>query len=136
MAENIVAELMPIDEPSKPIRKKRIFKENDRLRWVEGNARKASLLGMPAGTAMGRLRKDLIFRMSQRLGEDVCYRCGKVIETSAELSIEHKESWQTSAAPVETFFDVENIAFSHLRCNSSAAKRPTKIFGYPDLGVE
>jgi hypothetical protein len=81
---------------------------------------KALLLSMPFGTAANRLRKALMFRMMQRLEEDTCFRCGNRIETETDLSIEHKEPWQSASDPSVSFFDLGNIAFSHLRCNSGA----------------
>jgi hypothetical protein len=86
------------------------------------------LLGMPIGTAAGRLRKLVMFELVKRLGLNVCFRCSKPIGTAATLSIEHKDSWQLSDDPVASFFDVDNIAFSHLRCNSIAAVRSNKRY--------
>jgi hypothetical protein len=39
------------------------------------------------------------------------------------LSIDHKNPWQAAADPKASFFDLDNIAFSHLRCNSGEANR-------------
>jgi uncharacterized protein YdaU (DUF1376 family) len=38
-----------------------------------------------------------------------------VIETADELSIEHKLPWE--GVSVKLFWSLDNIAFSHLRCN-------------------
>ena len=89
------------------------------------NSRKASQLGMPLGTATGRLRKIILFNLLQRLGEDVCFRCGTGIETEEALSIEHKVPWLDSDASL--FWNLNNIAFAHLSCN-----RPNRPF---DLGL-
>lgn len=94
----------------------------------KSNKAKAELLGMPFGTAGGRLRKLLLFDAIQRLGEDSCFRCGKPIELLAEFSIEHKKSWASSANPVEMFFSLENISFSHLACNIGAASKLNKVW--------
>jgi hypothetical protein len=52
---------------------------------------------------------------------------GAEIESEKQLSIEHKIPWLDSENPISLFFDLENIAFSHLSCNSSAARpRETK----------
>ncbi len=83
------------------------------------NMNKSEKLGMPHGTANGRLKKAIMFMLVQRLGMDTCYRCGKKIETVKELSIEHIVSWEMAKDPVATFFDLDNIAFSHLSCNST-----------------
>lgn len=80
-------------------------------------------LGMNPGTASNRLKKDLMFYMAQKLGWDKCYACGNKIHSSKELSIEHKIPWLDSDDPVKLFFDLDNIAFSHLVCNFSLARK-------------
>ena len=89
----------------------------------KSNETKAKLLGMPFGTASGKLRKSIIWYFVQEMNLDSCYRCEKRIETIDEMSIEHKENWQSATDPVESFFDIENIAFSHLFCNVGNTKR-------------
>ena len=84
---------------------------------------KTKLLGEPFSTAQHKLRKSILFSLVQKLELDNCYRCTLKIDTVDELSIEHVESWQLSDKPVELFYDLKNIAFSHLSCNSSAAYR-------------
>lgn len=70
---------------------------------------------MPFGTASGRLRKMILFELLKRHDENVCYRCALKIEKLEDLSIEHKQPWEGRS--VELFWDLSNIAFSHLRCN-------------------
>lgn len=79
------------------------------------NAARAAQLGMPFGTANGRLRKMIMFKYVKLAGDDVCFKCGKQIDTIDELSIEHKLPW-LSRDP-SRFWDLDNIAFSHLMCN-------------------
>ena len=86
------------------------------------------LLGMSGGAARNRLVKSILFMLAQKVGLDTCFRCGTKIETVAEFSMDHKEDWERSADPVKAFFDLANIAFSHLSCNSGAASRPTKKY--------
>lgn len=81
---------------------------------------------MPLGTASHRLRKAIMFSLIQRCGLDRCHRCGSIIETEDEMSIEHVVSWQLSDDPIKMFFDLENISFSHYLCNVSAGVRPAK----------
>lgn len=88
--------------------------------------KKNKQLGMPLGTASARLRKKILFSLIKECGKNVCYQCGKPIETEEELSIEHKIPWLDSNNPKELFFSIDNIAFSHLRCNC-AARRETDI---------
>jgi hypothetical protein len=97
---------------------------------------KDALLGMPAGTAFHRLRKSLMFSMAVQLNRHICYRCNQEIASAAEFSIEHKEAWQPAANPPEVFFDLNNIAFSHLSCNVKAASRPPLTFPRPQSTEE
>ena len=78
-------------------------------------------LGMPRGTAANRLRKIVLFDLLKRHEENVCYRCKKRIENVEELSIEHIKPWE--GVDTALFWDLSNIAFSHLSCNCSAARR-------------
>lgn len=82
--------------------------------------KKDEQLGMPFGTANARLRKMILFNLLKKHGENVCFRCDTHIYTAAELSIEHKEPWLD--VDVALFWDVENIAWAHLSCNSGAAR--------------
>jgi hypothetical protein len=82
------------------------------------NEKKSAFLGMPHGTAFGRLRKIVLFSVLKRHEENICARCSKEIETVEELSIEHLKPWE--GISVELFWDVDNIAFSHLHCNIKA----------------
>lgn len=80
---------------------------------------KSEALEMSINKAQHRLRKNIMFSMMQRLNEDNCYRCGEKIVDINTLSIEHKTSWLYSEDPKKLFWDLDNIAFSHLKCNIS-----------------
>lgn len=86
------------------------------------NLAKEKQLGMPFGTAQGQLRKLVLF--DQKHGENVCFRCGKEITESQQLSVEHKEPW-LNVNPI-LFWDMDNIAFSHLSCNCAHGERAEK----------
>lgn len=88
---------------------------------MSSTSRKSEFLGMPFGTAHNRLRKKILFSLVQRLEEDTCYRCNKTIESVDDLSIEHKQAWEGKS--IELYWDLSNIAFSHLRCNSGSTNR-------------
>ncbi len=79
------------------------------------NQKKGEQLGMPFGTAMHKLRKSITFHLLQKLGENICYVCKETIDTVDELSYEHKVPWE--GIDPELFWDLDNIAFSHLWCN-------------------
>lgn len=81
----------------------------------DSNFRKSAFLGMPHGTASYRLRKMVLLHILQKHGENVCFKCSEKIEDVNELSIEHKQPWE--GISVELFWSLDNIAFSHLRCN-------------------
>lgn len=76
---------------------------------------KNEFLGMSGGKASNILKKQILFMFVQRCNEDICFKCGKKIETVDELSIEHKLPWLDR--DVNLFWDLNNIAFSHLKCN-------------------
>jgi hypothetical protein len=85
------------------------------------NKKKHDQLGMPLGTAAQRLRKIVLFSVLERHRENICFQCGEKIESSRELSIEHKKPW-LNVSP-DLFWDLDNIAFSHLSCNCAAGSR-------------
>ena len=93
------------------------------MSYKKGNYRKKEQLGMHVGTASAILRKSLLFSMAKKLGMCTCFQCGNVIEGIDDFSIEHKVAWLDSNNPKELFFSLDNIAFSHLRCNSLARSR-------------
>ena len=82
---------------------------------MSSNERKSETLGMPHGTATHRLRKNVLFHLLKKYGENYCFKCSELIEFVDDLSIEHKQPWEGVSA--ELFWDMENIAFSHLHCN-------------------
>lgn len=84
--------------------------------------KKAKQLGMNPSTAQNRLTKDILFKLICETGKNFCYHCKEEI-TRETLSIEHKTPWLDSKDPVGLFFDLDNIAFSHLSCNAAAARK-------------
>ena len=87
------------------------------------NQVRADQLGMPVGTATAILRKKILFFLIQQMELNICFQCGEKIEVVDDLSIEHKVPWLHSENPKELFFSLDNIAFSHLSCNSSAHRK-------------
>lgn len=90
---------------------------------TNSNKRKSKQLEINFGTAMGRLRKSIMFSLVKECHKDICYRCGKPITDAGNFTIEHKIPWQNSDTPKKLFYDINNIAFSHANCNYSAATR-------------
>lgn len=90
------------------------------------NKRAVETLGMSHGAAANRLRKMVLFRQLVKYGDNVCVRCSEKIENIDELSIEHIKPWEGRS--VELFWDLDNVAFSHLKCNAiDRASRASEI---------
>src|SRR5690348_14699814 len=79
--------------------------------------KKNKQLGIDFGTATSRLKKELLFKYIKKAGDNFCFQCGAEIETVDEMSVEHKVPWLDSEDPTKLFFNLGNIAFSHLSCN-------------------
>lgn len=90
-------------------------------------------LGMPFSRASHRLKKMIMFDLAQRLGLDDCFRCEGKIESHVDLSIDHRVDWLH--ADPDLFWSMDNIAFSHLSCNTKGAGRPREctVCGSKDL---
>lgn len=86
---------------------------------------------MTTGKASHRLVKDLLFDFVVKAGHK-CYRCNGEL-TRDTFSIEHKKAWLDSGEPVQLFFDLDNIAFSHMKCNFGAAKKMVSKFTKEEL---
>lgn len=85
--------------------------------------KKSKALGMSFSTADYRLKKLILFNLLAKNHENMCFRCGQRIETADELTVDHKHPWLD--VDVALFWDMDNIAFSHSRCNSVFFRRNT-----------
>ena len=83
--------------------------------------RKLNQLGMNPATASGRLVKDLLFDFVTK-ARYVCYRCKNPL-TRDTFSIEHIVPWLDSDDPLALFFNLDNVAYSHLSCNVGASRK-------------
>ena len=87
-------------------------------------------LGIDAGTAHNRLVKDLLWKFIVQCETTKCFRCG--LEMCRETySVEHKIPWRGTDNARGLFFDLDNVTFSHLKCNMAAARKPTKLTEIP-----
>ncbi|MFJ7982450.1 hypothetical protein ACIQ1D_19525 [Lysinibacillus xylanilyticus] len=101
------------------------------------NQIKSEQLGISVSTATNRLKKSLMFQLVQQANRDVCFKCERKIESEKELSVEHKQAWLHSENPIELFYDLDNIAFSHLKCNVGDARQSSVIKGkYKYKGID
>lgn len=94
----------------------------------EQTKRKNEILGMGFHKASYQLSRKILFSLLLELKRTKCYRCGDEILSVKELSIDHKKAWQSSENPFETFFNLDNISFSHRGCNAKAAVNPRKKY--------
>lgn len=88
--------------------------------------KKKEQLGMSHSTASHRLIKDIIFGFICETGINKCFQCGEPM-TRENYSIEHKVPWLDSENPVELFFNLSNISYSHLSCNVRASRDGRKL---------
>lgn len=88
------------------------------------NARE--VLGCSLSAARSRLIREILFSLLAALGRTACFRCGKEM-TSETVSIDHVQPWLHADNARDLYFDVANIDFSHVMCNSLAARRPEEI---------
>lgn len=102
---------------------------------MSSNKKKSEQLGMSHGTASNRLRKAIMFALVKEAGLDVCFQCGEQIKDIGNLSIEHKIPWLDSKDPAGLFFDLNNIAFSHLKCNIGAGRKQEYLKPIPEHGT-
>jgi hypothetical protein len=72
-------------------------------------------LGLSTGVARNRLIRFILFDFVQRLFLHLKQVSSPKIEQVEELSIEHKQPW-LDIDPI-LYWDLTNIAFSHLACN-------------------
>lgn len=92
---------------------------------MESKNEKNKQLGMDAGTAYYRLKQDVLWSLIVRCGLQRCYVCGEDM-CRKTFSIEHIKPWLHSETPVDLFWDMDNIAFSHVSCNYGRRRRPQK----------
>jgi hypothetical protein len=83
-------------------------------------------LGMDFGKANQRLFKMMVWKMATKCGMDKCSHCKQRIEEPENLSLEHIVPWrgiEGRPARPELFWDLDNIAFSHIWCNAGTPTR-------------
>lgn len=89
--------------------------------------KKEEQLGMTTGKANSILNRDILWHLVVKTKQDSCFHCGELM-TRETFSVEHKTPWLDSEDPVSLFFNMDNISFSHLACNTKAARQTTKKY--------
>jgi len=84
-------------------------------------------LGMTYAAAKNTLFYDLLFIYTKKTNKDICFQCGEKINSKDELSVEHKIPYMYSEEPKKIYFDLDNIAFSHRKCNYGASRRSSEF---------
>mgnify|MGYP002346281941 CR=1 FL=1 len=82
---------------------------------------------MSVSTARAKLVMDLLFHMVMTHTSGTCARCGELL-TRSSFTIDHMDPWLDSEDPFSKYFDVSNVRYSHLSCNSKASRRPHKKY--------
>ncbi|QFP93877.1 hypothetical protein [Pectobacterium phage Wc4-1] len=88
--------------------------------------KKQSQLGMHPSTASAHLIKDILFKFVCDSGKNKCHHCGEPMMRDT-FSVEHKTPWLDSDNPIELYFNLNNIGFSHLSCNIKASRNGRKV---------
>ena len=83
---------------------------------------------MDPSTASHRLVKDILWDLICKTDQNHCCKC-KFPMSRDTFSIEHLEPWLHSENPVGLYFDLDNISFSHLKCNQADARRKKAACG-------
>ncbi|WPJ20568.1 hypothetical protein vBPFY1MI_30 [Pseudomonas phage vB_PF_Y1-MI] len=94
--------------------------------------KKTKQLGMNPSTASGRLVKDLLWNFVKTTGQDACCKCGEPMSRDT-FSIEHVTPWLDSDDPVGLYFDIDNIGYSHHRCNVGSARQRESRHGTKNM---
>jgi len=76
----------------------------------------SKMLGMSRTTARHRLYRNLIWDMFTKLHGRICYRCKGPLHND-DWHIDHIQPWAIASKPAEMYFNLENIALSHSKCN-------------------
>lgn len=82
------------------------------------------ILGEPYSSANQKLHRMMIFKLLKEDNKNFCYRCKQEIKISKDLSIDHIEDWRPCNGrefKPELFLDMNNIMFSHFKCNAASA---------------
>ena len=99
--------------------------KNTKAWLIRANELKTKQLGINHSTASARLIKDILFKFLKE--KDInCYHCNQQM-TREDFSIEHKIPWLHADNALELFFDLDNIGFSHLKCNVMNRRVPEKF---------
>lgn len=95
--------------------------------YKRSKEKRSSQLGMSVSTARAKLVMDLLYYMVMTHSSGTCARCGELL-TRDSFTIDHMDPWLDSDDPFHKYFDVSNIQYSHLSCNSRASRRPHKKY--------
>jgi len=87
-------------------------------RWKEKyNIVRKEIIGMSHASASRQLYRMILLKYLKKLGLNICFRCKKPIEDVETLSLDHKVDWMNHENAHALFWDINNIAFSHKKCN-------------------
>jgi hypothetical protein len=87
---------------------------------------KSKQLGKSYNNARALLIKNILWDLLVKTNQTVCFRCGHAM-TNDNYTIDHKLQWL--GVSNDLFWDLDNISFSHHKCNSGAHRvhRKTRV---------
>lgn len=91
----------------------------------------STLLGMPWGSAQRKLYRLILIELLKRLNENICFRCSKpikIVNGTEGISVDHIENWESEGS-ARKFWDINNVRYSHLKCNLRAATDSRRKIG-------
>src|ERR1700681_3132346 len=91
------------------------------------DSKDSQLLGQSFDKATRKLRNLVLLNLLVLSGRNSCFRCHELMTENRPPTIDHEEAWRSAEDPISRFFDLENIQFSHLGCNSRASDRTAAI---------
>ena len=82
---------------------------------AEYTKQKKDQLGKSISAARAILLKQILWRYLDSAGDVLCFRCSERM-SSNDFTLDHVEPWWNSSS--DLFWDLDNVRFSHHRCNS------------------
>jgi hypothetical protein len=84
-------------------------------------------LEMSLSKAKYKLLRKIMYTYIVYLKLNTCHRCQDTINSVDSMSIEHKVPWRHSTIAKELFFDMDNITFSHVKCNNEFRRKSNEV---------
>ena len=74
-----------------------------------------------------KIARILLLKYATELGKNFCFRCGRIISSIEEMSVDHIVPISVNLSLV---FDADNLTLSHLSCNIGVKSNNADVQGY------